>query len=194
MSEVEKKEEETTTTTTVEKTEEKKEETSSFAPAAEIKEYAADVEPNVEYEATLKRDVVEVKTNEENEDTLFEIRAKLYRFDTDPSPQWKERGTGNVRFLEDKDSKRIRVVMRRDKTLKVCLNHHISPALSLGEMTGSDKSWVWKCPKDFSDEEKPEGVEELFAIRFATPENAGLFKTEFQKCQAKNEAIEKKTE
>ncbi|KAN0023187.1 hypothetical protein ACTFIU_011350 [Dictyostelium citrinum] len=192
MSEVEKKEE----TTTVEKTEEKKEETTTpVAPASEEKkEYAADEEPNVEYEATLKRDVVEVKTNEENEEVLFEIRAKLYRFDTDPSPQWKERGTGNVRFLEDKDTKKIRVVMRRDKTLKVCLNHHISPAFTLEVMTGSDKSWVWKCPKDFSDEDRPEGVEELFAIRFATPENAGLFKTEFQKCQAKNKEIQNKTE
>lgn len=49
-------------------------------------------------------------------------RAKLFRFDTAAS-EWKERGTGDVRLLAHKTTKKIRVVMRRDKTLKVCANH-----------------------------------------------------------------------
>ena len=37
--------------------------------------------------------------------------------------EWKERGTGDVRLLAHKESKKVRLVMRRDKTLKVCANH-----------------------------------------------------------------------
>lgn len=49
-------------------------------------------------------------------------RAKLFRFSADSS-EWKERGTGDVRLLQHKESKKVRLVMRRDKTLKVCANH-----------------------------------------------------------------------
>lgn len=49
-------------------------------------------------------------------------RAKLFRFDS-ASTEWKERGTGDVRLLQHKESKKVRLVMRRDKTLKVCANH-----------------------------------------------------------------------
>lgn len=49
-------------------------------------------------------------------------RAKLFRFDNGES-QWKERGTGDVRLLKHKETKKVRLVMRRDKTLKVCANH-----------------------------------------------------------------------
>ena len=50
-------------------------------------------------------------------------RAKLFRFD-DASKQWKERGTGEAKFLQHKDTKKVRFLMRRDKTLKICANHY----------------------------------------------------------------------
>jgi Ran-binding protein 1 len=50
-------------------------------------------------------------------------RAKLFRFSKEGG-EWKERGTGDVRFLQHKETKKIRLVMRRDKTLKVCANHN----------------------------------------------------------------------
>lgn len=53
----------------------------------------------------------------------FTRRAKLFRFIADSS-EWKERGTGDVRLLQHKQSKKVRLVMRRDKTLKVCANHY----------------------------------------------------------------------
>lgn len=49
-------------------------------------------------------------------------RAKLFRFDK-AANEWKERGTGDVRLLQHRDTLKIRLVMRRDKTLKVCANH-----------------------------------------------------------------------
>jgi Ran-binding protein 1 len=65
---------------------------------------------------------VNTSTNEENEDVIFKMRAKLFRFVPDAN-EWKERGTGDLRLLQDKETKLVRVVMRRDKTLKVCANH-----------------------------------------------------------------------
>lgn len=65
---------------------------------------------------------VDVKTNEEEEEEKFKMRAKLFRFDRD-AREWKERGTGDVKLLKHKTSGKTRLVMRRDKTLKVCANH-----------------------------------------------------------------------
>jgi Ran-binding protein 1 len=111
-------------------------------------------------------------------------RAKLFRFDSSSS-EWKERGTGDVRLLQNNDTKKVRLVMRRDKTLKVCANHasesfHLLMTRMLNTMTlfirkvtadmhlqpniGSDRSWVWKVAADYS--ESPPTAETL-AIRFA---------------------------
>jgi hypothetical protein len=52
-------------------------------------------------------------------------RAKLFRYDTTESPpEWKERGTGDVKLLRHSEKNCVRVVMRRDKTLKICANHY----------------------------------------------------------------------
>lgn len=51
------------------------------------------------------------------------MRAKLFKFDRE-SKEWKERGTGDVRLLKHKENQKTRLVMRRDKTLKVCANHY----------------------------------------------------------------------
>ena len=66
---------------------------------------------------------VDTKTNEELEEQMFKMRAKLFKFDRD-SREWKERGTGDVRLLKHKENGKTRLVMRRDKTLKVCANHY----------------------------------------------------------------------
>lgn len=66
---------------------------------------------------------VETKTNEELEEPTFKMRAKLFKFDRE-SREWKERGTGDVRLLRHKENGKTRLVMRRDKTLKVCANHY----------------------------------------------------------------------
>ena len=53
-------------------------------------------------------------------------RAKSYRYviDDEDGPQWKERGLGEVKILKHKKKGTVRVLMRRDKTLKICINHH----------------------------------------------------------------------
>ena len=58
-------------------------------------------------------------TGEEEEECIFRMRAKLYRLRDE---QLKERGTGNARLLRHKESKKIRFVMRQEKTLKPVAN------------------------------------------------------------------------
>uniref|UniRef100_A0A671EJN5 RanBD1 domain-containing protein n=1 Tax=Rhinolophus ferrumequinum TaxID=59479 RepID=A0A671EJN5_RHIFE len=123
-------------------------------------------------------DKIEVKTGEEDEEEFFCNRAKLYRFDTE-SKEWKERGIGNVKILRHKTSGKIRLLMRREQVLKICANHYISPDMKLTPNAGSDKSFVWHA-LDYADESpKPEQL----AIRFKTPEEAGLFKCKFEEAQ-----------
>jgi len=136
-------------------------------------------ESKVEFKPIVKLKEVDVVTHEEDEETDFKMRAKLFRFDKDQK-QWKERGTGEVKFLKHKKSNKIRLLMRREKTLKVCANHYISPEFKLQENVGSDRSWVWTCPADFSEESQ---TEEVFAIRFANSENAQKFKAKFEEAQ-----------
>jgi Ran-binding protein 1 len=49
-------------------------------------------------------------------------KSKLYRFDTG-SNEWKERGVGVVKLLQHKENKKVRLLMRQDKTLKIRANH-----------------------------------------------------------------------
>ncbi|KAL4075780.1 ran/spi1 binding protein [Scleroderma citrinum] len=142
-----------------------------------------DDETDPHFEPVIKlTEQVETKTMEEDEDVMFKMRAKLFRFDNN-SGEWKERGTGDVRLLQHKETKKVRLVMRRDKTLKVCANHMISAEMRLQPNIGSDRSWVWKVAADFS--ESPPAAETL-AIRFANSENANEFKRKFERAQSIN--------
>ncbi|WFD26885.1 Ran GTPase binding protein Sbp1 [Malassezia nana] len=151
----------------------------------------AEAEHDPHYDPVIKLEhQVEVKTHEEDEDVQFKIRAKLFRFDKE-AKEWKERGTGDVRLLKHKETKKVRLVMRRDKTLKVCANHFLSSDIKLQPNVGSDRSWVYNVTADISDGEP---VAETLAIRFANSENAELFKKEFEAAQEANKqaASEKK--
>lgn len=76
-----------------------------------------------------------------------------------------------MRLLEHKETKKVRVVMRRDKTLKVCANHYITKDMKLSPNVSSDRSWVYNVAADISDGEP---TAETLAIRFANAESAYL--------------------
>lgn len=85
---------------------------------------ADEEETDVHFEPVVHlTEKVDTKTNEEAEEQTFKMRAKLFKFDRE-SREWKERGTGEVRLLKHKENGKTRLVMRRDKTLKVCANHY----------------------------------------------------------------------
>jgi Ran-binding protein 1 len=164
---------------------------SSKAKAADDDESPENHEPDIHFEPVVRlTEKVETKTNEELEEQTFKMRAKLFKFDRE-SREWKERGTGDVRLLKHKENGKTRLVMRRDKTLKVCANHYVVPDMKLSPNVGSDRSWVWNAAADVS-EGDPEA--QTLAIRFANSENANLFKEAFIKAQQENEALFKAAE
>ena len=124
-------------------------------------------------------DKVDVVTGEEDEKVLFEHRAKLFRFH---NKEWKERGLGDIKILENKRTKRIRVLMRREQILKICCNHNISEDLDLKPMPNSNgKAWTWYAMDHSDDEPKCE----QFSVRFKTPEIANKFKAAFDLAKSK---------
>ncbi|KAI9504617.1 Ran binding domain-containing protein, partial [Coemansia spiralis] len=138
--------------------------------------------PDIHFEPIVKLQDVVVKTHEEDEDSIFKMRAKLFRFDFD-AKEWKERGTGDVKLLKHKETKKVRLLMRRDKTLKVCANHYITEDMVLSPNVGSDRSWVWNVAADLVEDEVER---QLFAIRFGNSENANKFKDAFEEARENN--------
>ncbi|KAL0127950.1 hypothetical protein PUN28_003304 [Cardiocondyla obscurior] len=114
-------------------------------------------------------DKIEVKTGEEDEEIIYSHRAKLFRFDT-AAKEWKERGLGDIKLLCHKETGKLRLIMRRDHVLKLCLNHMLSNDLEF--TSKDDKTWLWTTA-DYS-----EGEIEYwqFACRFKTSEIAADFK------------------
>ena len=45
---------------------------------------------------------------------------------------------------------KIRILMRRDKTLKICANHFVQPWMLLEAMKGSDRAWMWMVQADYA--------------------------------------------
>ncbi|CAH1802378.1 unnamed protein product [Owenia fusiformis] len=138
--------------------------------------------PDIHFEPIVQLPpVIETTSLEADEDVLIKLRAKLFRFDNESEPtEWKDRGTGDVKILKHKRENRSRVLMRRDKTHKICANHFLNPAMELKPNCGSEKAWVWSVAADFADEEaKPE----LLAIRFGNAENAQKFKAKFDEAK-----------
>ena len=115
-----------------------------------------------------------VKSGEEDEELIFKMRARLYRW---RSEEWKERGTGEVKLLRGKTEKRIRFILRQDKTLKAVANFIIapSPLCDLKPHQGSEKMFFFVA-YDFSDEE---AAVEKFVIKLGNADNAKKFKEAF---------------
>ena len=132
---------------------------------------------------------VTVKTGEEEEDLLLCKRAKLFKFSAN---EWKERGVGDVKLLRDQESKRVRILMRRDQVLKICLNHYVTKDCELKPMKNTNgKAWVWYAD-DFTEEGEVEHSQ--FAIKFKTVEIADKFKASFDKAKTgEGEVIEAPT-
>ena len=123
--------------------------------------------------------VVDIATGEEEDEVLFQHRAKLFRF---VNGEWKERGLGDIKISKNKESGKVRLLMRREQILKICLNHYLSKELELKPMTNADgKAWIWFAI-DFSDNE-PE-MQQL-AIRFKHQEIAANFKKNFDDAKDK---------
>eukprot|EP00794_Sanderia_malayensis_P014353 gene14353-15849_t len=137
--------------------------------------------PEVHFEPVVKLIEKRLTNLESDEEELIKLRAKSYRYvlDDEDGPQWKERGVGEVKIMKHKAKGTFRIIMRRDKTLKICINHHLLPSMSLKPHCSSDKAFVWSSPADFADEE---ATSQTLAIKFGSPEKAEKFRKVFEKC------------
>ena len=126
---------------------------------------------------------VEIKTGEEEEDLIFKTRAKLYRF---RESEWKERGTGDLKLLRHKKDKKIRCILRQDKTLKIVANFIISekPLCELKPHQGSEKMFmfiVYVCSEEL--------LMEKFVIKLGNADKAKTFKKNFDNAQIFNQMV-----
>lgn len=141
--------------------------------------YKTEENDDIQFEPVVKMpEKVDLVTGEEEEECLYTIRVKLFRFDNE-THQWKERGVGNLKLLKNNQNGRLRVLMRREQVLKVCANHWITTSMNLKPLSGSDRAWVWLA-NDFSDGDPK--LEQL-AAKFKNPELAEEFKQKFEECQ-----------
>lgn len=138
----------------------------------------ADEDTGGDYQPLVHLEQIKVTTGEEHETTLAKERCKLYKYDT-KADDWKERGTGDVKFLQHNETKRVRIILRQEKTLKLVMNHYLSSDVEWKPNQGSDRAWTWTIT-DYSDTEKgPELT--TFALKFRTAELASEFKTLYDK-------------
>ena len=68
---------------------------SSRAAPTNEDDYNSEKESNASFNPLVYLEPIATKTGEENEESLFCHRAKLYRFDAS-TKQWKERGVGDI--------------------------------------------------------------------------------------------------
>ncbi|XP_023348327.1 RANBP2-like and GRIP domain-containing protein 5/6 isoform X4 [Eurytemora carolleeae] len=140
-----------------------------------IGEEPEEYEPEVDFKPVVPLpEEIEVITGEEDEDILFEDRAKLFRF-SDDSKEWKERGLGQAKILRNKETGQVRFLMRRDQTFKICANHTILSEIKLDLMKGNTKARIWGA-QDFSDGEL---TTEKFCIKMKTEEQIEKFHAAF---------------
>ncbi|XP_070073916.1 E3 SUMO-protein ligase RanBP2 isoform X2 [Drosophila takahashii] len=111
-------------------------------------------------------DKIDVKTGEEDEELLYVHKAKLYRH---TEGEWKERGLGDIKILRHRETKKLRVVMRREQVFKICLNHVLNSNVVYRPKT--ETSWLFAA-HDFSE---GESVLERFTLRFKNKEVAEGF-------------------
>ncbi|TMW60308.1 hypothetical protein Poli38472_000350 [Pythium oligandrum] len=175
---------------------EKKEEIVPKVDAEEVEAEGDDKDPEAEaqayFEPVVKLEEVEVVSGEEDEEVLFKIRAKLFVYretllDKGTGKKtWCERGVGDVKFLKHKEHQKVRLLMRQEKTLKIIINHLIDSRTDLTPNMGSDRAWVFSC-YDFADGQLETQV---FALRFASAENAQKFKEAHDNAKVNNKALE----
>jgi hypothetical protein len=146
-----------------------------FNPEEEVK---------IEGDGKCSLPVSKIDSGESDEDLIYKGRARLFRFRDN---EWKERGTGDVKLLRHKTQKKIRFLLRQDKTLKVVANFLLSenPLCELKPHQGSDKMFyfmAFDCSED-------EHVVEKFVIKLGNAEKAKDFKEKFEAAKLFNKLV-----
>ena len=104
---------------------------------------------------------------------IYKQRSRIYRW---RNSEWKERGTGELKLLRNKEQKKIRCVLRQDKTLKPVANFIVAedPLCILKEHQGSDKMFFFTA---YDCSEDPYQVEK-FVLKFGNSDCNKYFFTQ----------------
>lgn len=162
------------------KEENDEEETKSSSPAPQ------------QYKQVDLTPVQEIKTGEEDEKSIFSVRAKIFELDlTNISEGWKERGVGPLHLNESiKDPNQIRLVMRSQGLLRVVLNMRIASETVL--MKGLEASLSpGKFLRINSISEKGTPIQYLIKFGNETTRNELYDKVEGLKSKIKGQSDEK---
>jgi len=129
---------------------------------------------------------MEVDTGEKDEKEIWKQRCILYRYAPNKEPpEWVTRGIGDIRFLQNDSTRKVRLVLRENKIFKLRLNHIVHPDIGLSPKQGvEDKAWTWSA-LDYAEEDGT-SREELFCVKFKTTEFAQEFKKQFDEARAIN--------
>jgi Ran-binding protein 1 len=145
-----------------------------------------------EFTPLVTLEKIEVKSMEEDEEAVFKSRAKLYVFvkedkygDEVRTNWWRERGLGEIKIMKHKTTNECRLLMRQEKTLKICLNHKISPQSALTAQGVDGKAWTFPAI-DFAD---GEAKQDLFALKLPNPDVAKDFQKHFEEAKKFNEKL-----
>eukprot|EP00929_Paragymnodinium_shiwhaense_P078361 TRINITY_DN40608_c0_g1_i1.p1 TRINITY_DN40608_c0_g1~~TRINITY_DN40608_c0_g1_i1.p1 ORF type:complete len:462 (+),score=100.01 TRINITY_DN40608_c0_g1_i1:75-1460(+) len=106
------------------------------------------------------------------EKETYTQRAKLYCFNEN---QWQDAGAGQVTFLKNESSGRVRLVFVQEAGVRVIANHFIVNQADMCELkrhtAGNDKAWMWTA--------KERVLERTFALKFRTVDDAVEFQEAF---------------
>ena len=78
--------------------------------------------------------LMDSRPGEENEEVLYEVRAKLMKQD-ESTKNWVSMGVGPLRILRDKDTAKVRMVLRADPGANVILNSSVHKGVEYKPMT-----------------------------------------------------------
>ena len=110
--------------------------------------------------------LVEVKKGDEDDNTIYQVRAKLLRFDNTTN-EWKERGLGDIKILQNKmKANKVRVVMWREQIHKLACNHYILKEMKIDFYQKNPKILMWSA----FDYAEGEGKTEMFVCKFGKEE------------------------
>jgi hypothetical protein len=107
-----------------------------------------------------------------DEDEIYTHRSKLYCFNAD---EWQDAGAGQVYFLQNTKSGRVRLAFVQEAGKRVLANHFIVHDDTLCQLqrhtAGNDKTWTWTAQERI--------LERRFALKFSSSQAASEFKEAF---------------
>jgi len=137
----------------------------------------------------------EIVTGEEQEETLYTARAKLYVLDATTNI-WKERSVGNVRLNQEIHGTKVRIVMRSEAVHNLLLNVPLFPEMHI--TLAQDKFIRFAAVETASNEETKEPKKQTsttngktsnlekkivtYALKFGSPLTAQEFISAINEC------------